>query len=431
MTAITRHAPIPAWLLPLALCLMLLATWYVHLPMMLWDHIDLVPIYDAWQRDALSASQFWAIHDGSHFHSAAYAVLLLTTALSGGKPWLDCIAAWGFYAVFALTLWRLVGIGWQTTQPARGWWWAMLLLIAHPGHLANLQWGWQVAVFISLLGAVLPILVLCSARPTHLLNLLAVVLAVVGVLGFSTTLVAFPIAVALIAVRGEWTWLRRFAFALPWCVAGSGTVAWLLHARGQGVAAPDVGVLLHYALNYPGGGVLRFAEDLAPWWAGLALLLVLPMAYRCRQRAHARVWLALMAFAVGCALLTALGRAGPFGAEHALVSRYASFALLFWIGWLGLAVTAMAGEAGLRRWLRPLLIATLVFAAANGLHLAKKAWSLHQRASTYAAVVRSTYPNVDAATMEQAYGDRAGLAQERLGLLKAWGFAPFDAAADD
>ena len=152
-------------------------------------------------------------------------------------------------------------------------------------------------------------------------------------------------------------------------------VAWVLHARGQGLAAPDVGVLLHYALNYLGGGVLRFAEDLAPWWAGLALLLALPMAYRCRQREHARVWLALMAFAVGCALLTALGRAGPFGAEHALVSRYASFSLLFWIGWVGLAVTAMEGAGGLRRWLRPLLIATLVFAAANGLHLAKKAWS--------------------------------------------------------
>ena len=91
----------------------------------------------------------------------------------------------------------------------------------------------------------------------------------------------------------------------------------------------------------------------------------------------------------------------------------------------------MEGAGGLRRWLRPLLIATLVFAAANGLHLAKKAWSLHQRATTYAAVVRTTYPNVDAATMEQAYGDRAALAQERLALLKAWGFAPFDAAADD
>ena len=93
MTAITRHDPIPAWSLPLALCLMLLATWCVHLPMMLWDHIDLVPMYEAWRSGALGSSAFWQVHDGSHLHVAAYAVLLATTWASGGQPWLDCLAS--------------------------------------------------------------------------------------------------------------------------------------------------------------------------------------------------------------------------------------------------------------------------------------------------------------------------------------------------
>lgn len=139
-----------------------------------------------------------------------------------------------------------------------------------------------------------------------------------------------------------------------------------------------------------------------------------------------------MAFALGCALLTALGRAGSFGADHAFVTRYASFALLFWIGWLGLLVLAW-GDAGTpwRRWVRPLLLATLFFATANGVHLAKKAHATHQRAAALAAQIRSGYPQLDDTLLTQAYGDRADAARQRLVLLRRWGFAPFDHAAGE
>ena len=432
MTPIPRVAeardPLPAVALPLALCLLLAAALQWHLPLMLWDHIDLVPIYDAWQRGDLAASQFWRIHDGSHFHAAAYAVLLATTWLSGGRPWLDCAAGWAFYALLAWALWRLVGNGWRGSRIGRGWWWAMLLLVAHPGHLVNLQWGWQVAVFISLLGAVAPIHWLTLARPTWALNVAGVGLAVIGVLGFSTTLAVFPVALALVALRGEWSLPRRLLFSLPWMLALGVLTGWLLAARGQPVAAPDLGTLALYALNYLGGGVLRFAEKLAPGWTLLALLTAIPAAFRCRGDARVRPWLALMAFALGCALLTALGRAGSFGADHAFVTRYASFALLFWIGWLGLLVLAW-GDAGAtwRRWVRPLLLATLCFATVNGVHLAKKASTAHQRAAAFAAQIRAGHPQLDEALLAQAYGDRAAAARQRLALLRQWGFAPFDA----
>lgn len=420
-------SPLPAWALPAALCVLLAATLWLHLPLMLWDHLDLVPILDAWRHGELGASQFWRLHDGSHFHSAAYAVLLATSWLSGGRAWLDCVASWAFFALMAWTLWRIVADGWRGAPVARGWRWAMLGLIVPPGHLANLQWGWQVAVFISLLGAVAPIRFLTLDRPTHALNLAGVLLAVVGVLDFSTTLGVFPVALALIGVRNEWPWSRRLAFALPWLVAGGSMVAWLLSARGPSAPLPDTGVVALYSLNYLGGGVLRFAEDVAPWWTLLALLMAVPATLRCRDRPQARAWLALMAFAMGCALLTALGRAASFGPAHGFVTRYASFALLFWIGWLGLMVLAW-GDAGpaWRRWVRPLLVATLVFAAANGVHLGKKAWTTHLRALVYAEQIRAHYPRLDDALLAQAYGERAAAARERLGLLRQWGFAPFD-----
>ncbi len=411
----------------LASIAMLVATLCLHLPLMLWDHIDLVPIYDAWQRGVLAQSEFWRIHDGSHFHGAAYAVLLLTTKLSGGRPWLDCVASWGFFVVQAWLLLRIARSGWRDVDAGRTWWFAMLLLVFHPGHLANLQWGWQVAVFIALLGAVAPIHVLTLERPSIAQNLLALALATIGALAFANTLAVFPIAMALILSRQDWPWPRRLAFAAPWLLVAISLAAWLLSARGQALPWPGVAAIAMYALNYLGGGVLRFAEGLAPWWTLMALLTASLATKRTWRLPQSRPWLALIAFALGCAVLTALGRAGRFGADHAFVSRYASFALMFWIGWFGLMVLAWRqSELSWRRWVRPLLVATLVFVAFNGLHLFKKAMSVHERALAHAEHIRRHYPDMDPAVLEQAYGERAGLARERLDLLRQWGFAPFD-----
>ena len=101
---------------------MLAATLLLHVPLMLWDHIDLVPMYEAWRQGDLKISEFWRIHDGSHFHSAAYAVLLLTTWLSGGRPWLDCVVSWVVFAAMAWALIALARMGWRDQHPGRFWW---------------------------------------------------------------------------------------------------------------------------------------------------------------------------------------------------------------------------------------------------------------------------------------------------------------------
>src|SRR5690606_1890470 len=182
------HVTARTWIAFAALATLLLAaTLAWHLPMMLWDHIDLVPMYEAWKDGSLASSAFWQVHDGSHLHVAAYAVLLATTWASGGQPWLDCLASFAVLAAQAIVLVRIAG-----AAPAGrigGAWLLLLLFIAlNPGHLANLQWGWQVAVFISTFGAVCAIALLTRPRLSVTANLLAVVLASVGVLGFSNAL---------------------------------------------------------------------------------------------------------------------------------------------------------------------------------------------------------------------------------------------------
>lgn len=355
MSSPTTHPwkPRPSlWLPALFAAGLLLATWRYHVPLMLWDHIDLVPLYDAWRQGHLAAWELWRIHDGSHLHAAAYTVLLFTTHLSGGQPWLDCIVSWILLTAQAGLLLHVASQTLDACRERLGWQCAFAFLAFYPGHLANLQWGWQVAVFISLLfGAVVPIYLLTRETLGMAHSVAGVASAMVGFSGFSTALAMFPVAVLLILVRQEAPWGRRIACASPWIAVFIGLGAWVAgtqHAGSQ--SSVDAGVLPAYVLNYLGGGVLRFAENLAPAWAAMALTTAAIAAPAALRRPAVRPWLALMLFGIGCATLTALGRAAAFGADHAFVTRYVSFSSLFWIGWLGVMLSAFRGRPGLRGW---------------------------------------------------------------------------------
>ncbi|WP_217490843.1 hypothetical protein, partial [Xanthomonas euvesicatoria] len=55
-------------------CAFGILTWLTfrwRIPILLWDHLDIVPIYQAWQDGHLGNSDFWKVHDGSHLHTAA------------------------------------------------------------------------------------------------------------------------------------------------------------------------------------------------------------------------------------------------------------------------------------------------------------------------------------------------------------------------
>ena len=176
-----------------------LAVWRWHIPLMLWDHLDLVPIYRAWQDGALSQSEFWRFH-GGHLHSAAYAVLLVTTAVSGGQPWLDCMVSLALLLAYAAVVLSIARDS-LAAAPRTGW--LVVGFALYPGHLANLQWGWQVAVFLCLLGVVVAIRALSAGSLTWQRQAVALAGAAVAYASFATAIALIPAALTLIALRGE------------------------------------------------------------------------------------------------------------------------------------------------------------------------------------------------------------------------------------
>jgi hypothetical protein len=252
------------WFAVLAAALLLLTLLW-HVPMMLWDHLDLVPIYAGWQDGRLEASTLLAVH-GGHLHALAYALLLLTTVVSRGHPWLDCAASWLLLILYASVVMSFPRAT-SADRSGRAIAALVVFLALYPGHLANLQWGWQVAVFLCLLGVALAIRMLTLVELSWTRIAVAIVATIAALLSFATAAALIPTALALIATRREVSWLMRIAFALPWLVLGG---LFMLRVDAPATSAASVahiGQIVIYVLNFLGAGIARFATDLAPWLA--------------------------------------------------------------------------------------------------------------------------------------------------------------------
>lgn len=304
----------------------------------------------------------------------------------------------------------------------------MLFLALYPGHLSNLQWGWQVAVFLCLLGIAIAIRMLTLAELSWPRIAVAAVATIAALLSFATAAALIPTAVVLIALRHDLGWRLRIAFASPWLTLGA---AFLMCVRAPatsaiGVAhAPDV---LLYTLNFLGAGIARFATDLAPWLA-LASLVSAAWAWRTQwRRVESLPWLGFALFAVFAGMLVALGRAAPYGDSHAFVTRYVSFSSLFWIGWIGLIALRPADCGTQFRSASTTLVA--MFALVNAAHMTKKAYEVGTHAAAIAATIRSTYPDVNRTLLGEIYFGQPDVALARLAILRSLRFAPFDRPLD-
>jgi len=398
--------------------------------MMLWDHLDLVPMYEAWQQGRLAPSTLLNIH-GGHLHAAAYAILLLTTRVTSGQTWLDVCTSWLLLLGYAGFIYRFTRRSFDSDTPSNRTVSLLIVLLAlYPGHLANLQWGWQVAVFLCLAGVAAAIF--CLTRPA--LGWLdaagAVAAAAVALLSFATAIALIPTALILIALREDLTPRRRAVNALPWIAAGLLAASWFARPPSAGTS-PRVFDLAVYVLNFLGAGIARFANDLAPWAAAFALVCAPWLFVRGRMQAGVSSWLGVLLFALFAALLTALGRSAAYGSDQAFVTRYVSFSSLFWIGWIGLAACACADIKRSGAALRIAFALLAILVVANALHLIHKAREVSARTQTIARAVRDSYPEVDRGLLGEIYFDQPDVALQRLKALRDLGFAPFDRASGE
>jgi hypothetical protein len=302
----------------------------------------------------------------------------------------------------------------------------LLFLALYPGHLANLQWGWQIAVFLCLFGAAITIRMLTQIELSPMRLAAAAIATAIALLSFATSAALIPTAIVLIAMRRELSSGKRLLFASPWLALG-GLFAMRIDApASSAVGSVRIGDVVLYTLNFLGSGIARFASELAPWIAAAGLVSAAWAFATSNRRNDGVPWLGLVLFSAFAGVSVALARAAPFGDSHAFVTRYVSFSSVFWLGWSGLMSIRMA-ESGGR--IKTVAIAVVgAFAFANALHMMKKAYEVGTRAAATEQAIRSTYPQVDRSILTAIYFDQPDVARSRLETLRVLGFPPFDTA---
>jgi hypothetical protein len=413
---------LPGYLFALLAAALLAMTLVWQVPMMLWDHLNLVPMLAAWQHGELAQSAFFRF-DGGHMHTAAYAILLVAARLTRGHPWLDDVLGWALLVSSAALVMVFVRDSFRGgPQRTSGLALMLVFLALYPGHLANLQWGWQVAVFLCLLGVTSVICALTRPRLSWLHNGVAMAGAVLACFSFATAITIFPIALVLLALRYEASYRRRLLMAVPWVVACAVLGVVYLRFASPGMAR-DVPTELHYLLNFLGAGISRFATDVAAWLAVAGIFLAGWAAWRSRGERDALPWIGLVLFGLLAGVLVALGRATGLGADQAFASRYVSFSSLFWLGTFALLGRAYIASPS-RRQLAVLLVIS-VFAFGNALQLMHRASQVGARTHAIADTIRGTWPDVGRPVLGEIYFDKPQVAYRRLQRLHAWGYAPF------
>lgn len=399
---------------PLAVAVMMLR-YPLDFPML--DQWELVPLLQKWQAGRFRLGDLLAQHNEHRpvlFRAIVLPLAILTRWEVRIEPWLAFACALG---TFVLLHGRL-----SSMRPSHGLSSIVLaVLLFSAAQWQNFLLGWQ---FQLMLGACLCLSCLhCLTRNsiTPKQVTVAAALALAATFTFGNGALLWPVGALILWARLDCILRERFAFTAGWLALGALAIAGYLWNFERVVSQGSTflpGPLVAYALAYLGAPLFPYHPLGAALLGGLGIVAATWLALRMRSASESDAgprffFVGLLLLAVGSALITAHAR-GSQGMEQALSSRYATFALWFWIALLFGALESLPRAVCLRA-----SMAILALAAAASMHGAYR-WSEH--ANAY-ATARPALLNLQfAPELRWLYPDEQRLL-ERAAWLKEGGWS--------
>jgi len=295
----------------------------------------------------------------------------------------------------------------------------------------NLLWGWHTSLFACMAGLVWAIYLLSLPGLALSRLALAALCTIIAVYGYATAWTLAPIGAGLILlspgtsrtmkVGGLVLWTGLFALLLVHYI--SVRTDYDLEMLGTGGKPASLWTLSEYVANFFGAAVFRISRPLAPLVAGLGFFSFILVSVLCVRHFRERIVAlrgvaALMAFSLGAAVLTALGRAAVFGTDQAFSNRYTTFSNYAWLGLLCLAVLLVGQLRGRMKMLAIGAVAALLMAKTVNLGAAVNNARLAMRVNTAACeIVRDG--SAHAGEMRSLYSAEGQPVEERVAILKA------------
>lgn len=402
------------------------------------DHWDIVGYFARLQDGNLRFSDLFALH-GNHWHASGYLVQLGLAEATGMAHWAESFVSVLVAGLGFIALARILDRSLAIFDAHRMTLWVFgiaAFFLFSLDQAANWLWGWQVAVFLNIAGALWAIERLSQGAPTLLNTFLGILAAAVSIYAFGTGWALIPIGFALLFTYGALKSTEGMACLLLW----AGFTALLLWhfslALTDGSAAytvdstPDLSDpaailgLIHYAINFVASPIVRFARDSALLCFLIGAGLLIWSIWTLRGVAREKIWrgtapfLALAAYSMGAGLLTAIGRWEGFGVKHAFVSRYISFGTFFWMAVFALALFAIArSQTGSRKVAIGFLGLLFVLKLGNIPSVVQKTVGISNEIKAAAHVLATDYPDAAPEQYSILHQDGQEIGQ-RLDVLK-------------
>ncbi|MFT5774115.1 hypothetical protein [Hyphomonas sp.] len=336
------------------------------------DDWELVPVWRDVQTGSLEPARLFVQH-GGHWVASGYVVMLANAEPIDMAHWPVVtisllISGIGFIGLFDILRRTLSELDEMRSLPLVAAFAAFIYSSLDQSE--NWLWTWRVSLFASIAGVVWCIALLMRPSLSWARLVLACTSAAIAVYGFATAWCLLPIGFFLIAIVPNTSRRRRAVAALAWALL-FGLLLWhFTSVRADYTAAmlPDRSALktligiAQYVANYFTSPVFRGYKPAAALVAPAAIVAVLVMLWLTWQHFRTRLIayrgvVALIAFSMGAALLTGLGRWGTFGAEQAFSNRYITISNFAWLGGI---VAALILLPKLNRNMRALFLLGLI-----------------------------------------------------------------------
>jgi hypothetical protein len=295
-----------------------------------WDQWELVPLLEKMYNHTLSLADLWAQHN-EHRIIFPQIVMLILARLSNWNIFVELCAN---MVLAILILLFLLSILHNTIKPTSPFLKIFIsMMVFSMVQRENWEWGWQIQMFMSVLGSVIAIWAANKWQGKAIGLIVIIPAAILSSYSFNSGLLTWLAVLVVFLLQKKWE-LKHIIILVSACIA---TVVLYYYKYTKPSIHPSVLFFMSHPLIYA-RYVLTYLGGSLSWnnYGCMAVTIISLFLISLAIFNHWRFdkqklqklapWLGLALYACMAACATALGRAG-FGWQQALSSRYTTISL--------------------------------------------------------------------------------------------------------
>lgn len=296
-----------------------------------WDQWEFVPLLEKIHNNTFTLADLWSQHN-EHRILFPKIIMLLLARWSNWNIFLELCTN---IVLAFFTLLFLLFILHDTLKTVPAWLKIFAsLLVFSMAQYENWMWGWQIQMFLSVLGSVMAIWAANKWQGKSPGLTIAILSAILSSYSFSTGLAIWPALLVLFLMQKKWK-MRHIIILVISCI---GTILFYYHKYTPSTTNAPLSLYFHhpliyirYVLTYLGSS-LSLSPSTSFVTALIFLILLLLAIFNIGRLDKSKLcdfasWPALIIYVLLAACVTGLGRAG-IGWQQAASSRYTTISSL-------------------------------------------------------------------------------------------------------